>query len=577
MLTKRIESKQAFSATPIKIPSDVFQRDITSIEMVLDSQEDSEQKRSGQLILNTQQIVLNAFGDVTGMEDLKPHLHPVTLVPVKVSPKDNWQQPRKQNRSLYRLDFDEPFCQRQLFLNAPDDSSKDTKLLICKGKHQIGKAVVEPPIELMYRLHSEKKKTATTDDEKTLETSRFSSNLVRLAGKWVASIAVTMNLNGNSNISVDPNGVWISDFGDSGGQTNMGSSGINVDFVDQKLPDPLGLGRRLFLLKQKKWNLTPLLKQPSVEYLMVVAAKSSGSHRLIVKKNQRITDVIPMFETGWQAHNRDINRVKKKHRLALNELRLLCGNRYNAGVGNDGSVLSLGLFTDLSQDVLDLICTFDEMTGFYFRGADKVLTEQGWSRLSQLKQLKSLEFVGPVGDDNLLKAIGSLRELNKLGLYGTSGSITDAGVAHLANCTKLKRLTLSGSGISDVSLQAFKQLDQLEHLTIYQSKITVPALVNWRLNSPNCEIEIDGGGRKLIIPADNPTPLLSISRLEFDGTFSQEDYAALSKLDKVSEVALPDTTTLENLKAILGNKILSTVIRQQDTEHSDNDKQQEGG
>ena len=552
--------KTSYFATPIKIPSDVFQRDITSIEMVFDSQEDSEQKRSGQLILNTQQVVMNAFGDVTGKEDLKPHVHPVTLVPIRAPPIDNLQQPRKQNRSLYKLDFGEPFCQRELFLNVPDDSSKNTKLLICKGKHQIGKAVVEPQIELMYRLHSEKKKAPTTGDEKTSDTARFSCNLVRLAGKWVASIAVTMNLNGNSNILVDPNGVWISDFGDSGGQTLLGSSGTNVDFVDQDLPDPLGLGRKLYLLKQKNLNMTQLPEQPSSEYLMVVAAKSSGEHRLIVKKDNRITDVIPMFETGWRAHNRDVNRVKKKHRKALQELRVLCGNRCNVGVRQNGSVSSLRLFTVLSQEVLDLICSFDEMTSFLLRGTDKALTVQDWSRLSQLKQLESLEFAGLVSDDNLLEAVGGLRELNKLELHGTSGSITDAGVAHLAKCTKLKRLTLSGSGISNISLQAFKQLDQLEHLTINQSKITVPALVNWRLNSPSCEIAIYVGGRKLIIPADNPARLLSIHH--FKGTFSQEDYIALSKLDKVSEVVLPDTTTLENLTAILANKKLSSVSLQ---------------
>ncbi|MDE0938169.1 MAG: WD40 repeat domain-containing protein [Mariniblastus sp.] len=296
-----------YFATPTKIPTDVFQRDITSIEVVLDDQ-DSGKNRSGLLVIDVPRVVFNEFGDVAGIESIKSFHHSVTLVPVDPQPGREGRMLGLQNRTVYKLDFDEPFCRRQLFLNLPNDNSQESKLLICLGKHQVVENVGQPPIEMMYLLHSKLNATPKIEGEEMLEKSAtLSSGLIRKDGKWVASIEVTTNPAGRGSIKIDPNHVGISDFGDSFSQTLMGTFPSPVDLVDLKLPDPLKLGRRVFALKPIEPNASSMGQHggDDIEYLLVVAAKKSGGHRLIVKTDRRIKHVFPLSDTGRKANKND--------------------------------------------------------------------------------------------------------------------------------------------------------------------------------------------------------------------------------------------------------------------------------
>ena len=63
----------------------MFQRDITSIEVVLDDQ-DSGKNRSGLLVVDVPSAIFNEFGDVTGIESITSFQHSVTLVLVDLQP-----------------------------------------------------------------------------------------------------------------------------------------------------------------------------------------------------------------------------------------------------------------------------------------------------------------------------------------------------------------------------------------------------------------------------------------------------------------------------------------------------------
>ena len=68
-------------------------------------------------------------------------------------------------------------------------------------------------------------------------------------------------------------------------------------------------------------------------------------------------------------------------------------------------------------------------------------------------------------------ACSKLYQLESLELCG--GSITDNGVSHLANLTKLKSLSLAqNSRISDISLLVLSNLSDLTTLNLTQSRVT---------------------------------------------------------------------------------------------------------
>lgn len=83
--------------------------------------------------------------------------------------------------------------------------------------------------------------------------------------------------------------------------------------------------------------------------------------------------------------------------------------------------------------------------------------------LRQFTWLRELEFRGFSVDDEALAAIAALKELEIIGL---PEEITDAGLAHLAGLTRLRRLDLSNGAITDAGLLHLANLDALEELIL---------------------------------------------------------------------------------------------------------------
>ncbi len=67
-------------------------------------------------------------------------------------------------------------------------------------------------------------------------------------------------------------------------------------------------------------------------------------------------------------------------------------------------------------------------------------------------------------------------------------SVTDAGLVHLKELTKLPTVDLSGTKVTDAGLVHLKGLPQLQSLTLWETKVTDAGVKKLQQTLPNCKI-----------------------------------------------------------------------------------------
>lgn len=80
-----------------------------------------------------------------------------------------------------------------------------------------------------------------------------------------------------------------------------------------------------------------------------------------------------------------------------------------------------------------------------------------------------LSFVGATDED--VAALASMSQLEWLDLSGNP-EITDQGIAHLAKCTRLRCLTLTGTSVTPAGIGALKECQNLEDLMMPDCVVT---------------------------------------------------------------------------------------------------------
>jgi internalin A len=101
---------------------------------------------------------------------------------------------------------------------------------------------------------------------------------------------------------------------------------------------------------------------------------------------------------------------------------------------------------------------------------DVTLTDAGLARVAEIKQLKELCLGRTKTTDAGLALLEPLHQLEELDIWSTE--ITDAGVVHLKVLTSLKGLDLSYNRITDEGLRHLQELPQLETLSLMRTKVT---------------------------------------------------------------------------------------------------------
>ena len=98
-------------------------------------------------------------------------------------------------------------------------------------------------------------------------------------------------------------------------------------------------------------------------------------------------------------------------------------------------------------------------------------TSKDYSPLKHLKQLKRVEFSGGAITDEFLELISEAQNLESVKVLQCD--ITDAGLKHLRDLTKLKELDLGVCyKVTDEGIKHLAKLDRLEVLTLGHTKVT---------------------------------------------------------------------------------------------------------
>jgi hypothetical protein len=93
------------------------------------------------------------------------------------------------------------------------------------------------------------------------------------------------------------------------------------------------------------------------------------------------------------------------------------------------------------------------------------LGDEAIKALAQCRKIEELHLVSlPIGDE-ALATVGKLPSLERLWLTNVD-KVTSAGVGHLAECRSLRRLYLTGSGVSSPTLDAVARCSSLEFLSL---------------------------------------------------------------------------------------------------------------
>ncbi|QDU63997.1 Leucine Rich repeats (2 copies) [Planctomycetes bacterium Pan216] len=124
---------------------------------------------------------------------------------------------------------------------------------------------------------------------------------------------------------------------------------------------------------------------------------------------------------------------------------------------------------------------------------DDCITEEVFSRLHALPRLKRVSLSGSHITDAGLEYLADECQLEELNLRSCK-EITDEGMRHLATMTSLRRLDLSDTNIGDVGLEHLTSLGDLEKLDLHSTRITDAGLAKITSLSKLKHLDVGGPG-----------------------------------------------------------------------------------
>jgi hypothetical protein len=117
---------------------------------------------------------------------------------------------------------------------------------------------------------------------------------------------------------------------------------------------------------------------------------------------------------------------------------------------------------------------------------DSKVTDKGLKHLKELTKLQSLYLAANKVTDEGLKHLKGLTSLETLHLSNTK--VTDAGLEHLKGLSNLRSLTIRNSQVTDEGLVHLKGLTNLQSLSLTNTKVTDEGVERLQAAIPNCRI-----------------------------------------------------------------------------------------
>jgi hypothetical protein len=149
-----------------------------------------------------------------------------------------------------------------------------------------------------------------------------------------------------------------------------------------------------------------------------------------------------------------------------------------------GQVSSLGAAVTYEPELMFMPVWIEAILGRdMFRSVERVTCAEGTDVTSVLSwtrafpSLTQLDLTAAHINDEDLKVIGGMRQLNFLSLYDAS-NVTDQGIAHLAGSPSLETLWLSGTQVSDTGIGHVARCHSLTNLGLADTSISDDALAD---------------------------------------------------------------------------------------------------
>jgi len=312
---------------------------------------------------------------------------------------------------------------------------------------------------------------------------------VRIRGKF----------NGRVHLDLDRSLLEFKPFGDVSIDEAAASKSILCLLVRQDTPDPTKAGRVIYHL---------VTKEPSPHhYALVLSPTALGPHRLIIRTDGELRDVVALHDPDRQRISRlylQCAQVSPTERAAVDELIKRIGYSFDATIESkqitqlkinqaielsdlDAAIAKLPNLrrldctgANLGPKGLPSLQTLTHLESLRFGYG--VISDTGLQTLTPLANLRSLHFSNCTGiTDAGLPPIGNLKNLTTLQFYRDDfpelgepdvPRITGAGLIHLAGLTKLENLSIRGQTLNDAGLKHLTGLTNIRELKLSGDGIT---------------------------------------------------------------------------------------------------------
>ena len=146
--------------------------------------------------------------------------------------------------------------------------------------------------------------------------------------------------------------------------------------------------------------------------------------------------------------------------------------------------------TEVTDTGLALLKDCKNLTNLTLDGSTKV-TDTGLAHIGQLSRLWWLELNQTGLTDEGMSHLAQLKNLALVNLTGTK--VTDAGLAHFKELKNLEGITLWDTQIGDASIDIIAGWTKLTHVRLQGTKVTAVGVNRLAEMLPKCRIEWDGG------------------------------------------------------------------------------------
>jgi WD40 repeat protein len=323
---------------------------------------------------------------------------------------------------------------------------------------------------------------------------------ISLSGYYTGSdgrirrLGITCRPGGAGSLALDPNFITFDYFGEAVSSTLVGYQPHEIALKPAEDIDPSGQRRRLYWAVSQNPNHTNRVA-------VVLGRTEAEPHRVLLYRGDQVSFIVPVFLAERRRHEvrtAEFAGLSTGEQQAVAELRQMVGYGFHCRIetnhvvelnftGESARVPPEGLLVRLphlrsiqfagGRFAASALADLDRLPWLktlWFSSAE--FQPDGFAGLKELDQLEFLTFRDCRGiTDDQIRHLAGLTNLKRLSFYteemlrrppGREQCLTDAGLAHLRQLTRLEHLDLFGHDLSDASAPILAGMTELEELAL---------------------------------------------------------------------------------------------------------------